>query len=92
MTVASAMARGGAFHGEQAVFSYQEEERYPLVQHPVLIISGTGDVLHPRLDNVKGLFPRSKTMVFPDVDAFATLEKPEEFARAVLDFLKNPGI
>jgi len=51
-----------------------------------------GDVLYPRLDNVKALFPRSRTMVIDDVDAFATLEKPEEFARAVLDFLKNPGI
>ena len=92
VAVASAMARGGAFHGEQTIFRYQEEERFPLVQQPVLIISGTQDVFHPRLDNVKGLFPRSRTMVINDVDAFATLEKPEEFARAVLDFLKNPGI
>ena len=86
------MARGGAFHGEHTIFRYQEEERYPLVQHPVLIISGTQDVFHPRLDNVKGLFPRGKTMVIDDVDGFATLEKPAEFARAVLDFLKNPGV
>ena len=38
---AMVMARGGAFHGEQAVFRYSEEERLPLVTSPTLLMSGT---------------------------------------------------
>ena len=92
VVMAGLMARGGVFHGEHAVFGYDEEKRFPLVKNPTLIISGTEDVFHPRLDMVKGLFLRSRTVFIEAVDGFATLEKPEELAQAALDFLSNPGI
>lgn len=91
VVMAALMARGGAFHGEHAVFRYEEETRFPLVTCPTLIISGTEDVFHPRLDTVRNLFFRCKTVVMEEVDGLATLEKPEKFAQVALDFLSGPG-
>jgi len=92
VVTAGVMARGGTFHGEHAVFRYEEEARFPLVTCPTLIISGTEDVFHPRLDMVKNHFSRSKAVVIEEVDGLALLEKPEKFAQVALDFLTHPDI
>ncbi len=89
VVVAAAMARGGAFHAEHALFKYDEQKVWPLVKAPTLIISGTDDVFHARLEEMKGKIPGSKIAVMDGVDGFVTLEKPDEFARLALDFLRG---
>ena len=85
---AMAMARGGAFHGEQAVFRYNEEERLPLVTSPTLLMSGTKEeFFRQRVDRVRDLIPDCSVRVVEGTSSYAALEQPEEFAQAVLGFL-----
>ena len=92
VTIASAMATGGAFHGQHAAFLHNTKERLPLIKSPALLISGSEDKLHSRHEAVKSLIPQCQVKIIEGIDDFGVLEKPDEFAQAVLDFLKNPGI
>ena len=88
-TAASALLAGtDMYAGERAVFSYQEELRLPLVKTRTLLISGTEDFFHPRLEIVKGLIPDCTTRIIEGGDAQVTLRMPKEFAQTILDFLK----
>jgi pimeloyl-ACP methyl ester carboxylesterase len=87
----AARASGGAFHGEHACFNYQEVDRISQVKHPVLLISGTGDVFHSRLEIACKLISNCRTMVVEEADLFVALEKPQELATAIIDFLEDPG-
>ena len=87
IVVASAMASGGAFHGEHTLFRYDEAARLPLIKCPVLLISGSDGLFHQRLETVRRLVPKYQMKIIEDVDGFASLEKPGEFAHAVLEFL-----
>ncbi|MBI2868550.1 MAG: alpha/beta hydrolase [Chloroflexi bacterium] len=89
VVLAAQMARGGAFHGEQAIFRYDEEKKYPQLKKPILIMSGTEDVFHIRMDALKRLIPHAEFRTIEQTDGFVTLEKPGEFAQAALDFLKK---
>ncbi|MGE5840913.1 MAG: alpha/beta fold hydrolase [Deltaproteobacteria bacterium] len=74
--------------GHRAVNSYHMEERLPLIKAPTLVLAGTDDPFsYPRMkplaDHIKG----SRTAeirggMVPMVD-----QMPEEFAKAVMDFL-----
>ncbi|MFC1865077.1 alpha/beta fold hydrolase, partial [Chloroflexota bacterium] len=88
--VAAAMASGGAYHGEQAFFRYDEEVRLPLIKSPTLIISPVEDILHQRLDIVSSLVSQCRTKIIQEAGNNIALEKPEELAQAILDFLENP--
>lgn len=89
VVVASAMAKGGAFHAEHAIFKYNEQKHWPLVKAPTLIISGTDDAFHARIEEIKGKIPGSRIAVMENVDGFVILERPDEFTRLALDFLKQ---
>ncbi len=78
--------------GHQAIFRCEMEKRLPLIKSPVLLMSGTKAPLFDRLEAAKSMIPRCKTKVFEDGTAFIMQERPQEFAQAVLDFLKNPGV
>lgn len=85
---AMAMASGGAFHGEQAVFRYNEEKRLPLVTRPTLLVSGTNEEFFmQRADHVRGLIPDCRVSVIDGTSSYAALEQPEKFAEEILSFL-----
>ncbi|MBI2869591.1 MAG: alpha/beta hydrolase [Chloroflexi bacterium] len=76
------------FAGEKTVFRYREEPRLPLVKTPTLLISGTKDVFHARLDVLERLMPDAAVTIIEGGDSQVLLRMPEEFTRAVLDFLE----
>lgn len=91
--VAMGMASGGAFHGEHAIFRFDEEARLPLVKAPTLLVTGTLErFFRHRLDATRKMLPRCRTQVIEGTSSFAALEKPAELARAALEFLTNPAI
>ena len=76
----------------QAVFRYESERRLPLIKSPTLLLSGSRDTFYDRLEATKSLIPRCRTMVIEGGGAFIALDMPEEFAQAIIDFMKNPGV
>ncbi|MBI2869367.1 MAG: alpha/beta hydrolase [Chloroflexi bacterium] len=64
----------------------------PRLKCPTLLITSPGDPFYYRLEAVRRLIPRCRTAIIDDVDGFPALEKPEEFARLVLEFLESPGV
>ncbi|MBI2869678.1 MAG: alpha/beta hydrolase [Chloroflexi bacterium] len=87
VTTAAMMASGGPFHGEVACFKYNEEERFPRVKAPVLLVMGKEDVFLYRLETLLQQIKGSRSLVLEEADGFGLLEKPAEFAQATLDFL-----
>ena len=74
--------------GHYAVFRYDEKERLSKLTCPTLLIYGSKDTFISRLEPTQALVPHSQTKVIEGADALIALEKPEEFARSILDFLK----
>jgi len=74
--------------GHRAVNTYRMEERVPLIKAPTLVLAGTEDPFsYPRMKPLSEHIPGSKTAeiqggMVPMVD-----QMPEEFAKAVMDFL-----
>lgn len=73
-----------------AVFAYGIEPRLSLIKSPTLLISATGDTFYKRLEAIHKLIPQSTTRII-EGDSLITLTKPDKFAQAILEFLKNPG-
>ena len=67
------------------------ETRLGSIQAPVLIVRGDNDspVYSAMTDKISKAIKQSKTVVIPGGTHFLQLEKPEEFDRAVLSFLKQ---
>jgi len=76
----------------KAAARYDIQPCLPLIKSPTLLISGRRDVFLDRLEATRSLIPRCKTQVIEDASLFICFEKPDEFAQAILDFMKNPGV
>ena len=67
------------------------QQRMSLIKSPTLLMAGSNDFYYlDELESTKSLIPRCQTRVVEGVGQFPGVEKPEEFAQAILDFLKNP--
>ncbi len=76
--------------GHIALFSYDMASRLPKIKHSTLLIEGEGDHWSERLDAAKALIPKTQTKIIQGQGHVLTWEKPEEFARAIRDFLEAP--
>jgi len=93
----SIVAVGGVLAGPRgeeahhAVFRYDIEPRLRALKCPVLLVSGTRDTFHPRLEATRAVVPGCKVSVIEGGDPLIALTHPQDFARAILDFLgSNP--
>jgi len=80
------------YDAHPAVEHYDIKPRLRLIKSPTLLISGSRDFFLERLEATKNLIPRCKTQIIDSGGALMCLEKPDEFAQVILDFLKNPGV
>ena len=78
--------------GHRALYSYDIQERLPLIKSPTLLIYGSQDAYYDRRELTGNLVPRCKIKIIEGVHSLAMYEKPEEYSRAILEFLENPGI
>ncbi|MFC1930222.1 alpha/beta fold hydrolase, partial [Chloroflexota bacterium] len=92
MFVAHMMAGPRLHDAHYAAFRYEKGVKLPLVKSPTLLIYGREDQFCRKLEAVRDLIPRCKTRVFEKASSGIPLEKPEELAEAVFDFLSNPGV
>ena len=85
-------ARTRPYDAHFAVVRYDVKPRLRLIKSPTLLTGGSEDVFVNQLESTKSLIPRCRTMVIEGGGFFVCFEKPREFAQAILDFLKNPGV
>jgi len=78
--------------GHRALYSYDIQERLPLIKSPTLLIYGSQDDYYNRRELTKNLIPRCKIKIIEGAHSLAMYEKPEEYSQAILEFLENPGI
>ena len=77
--------------GHRAVNIYRMEERAPLIKAPTLVLAGTDDPFsYPRMKPLSEHIPGSKTAEIPGGRVPMVDQMPEEFAKAVMDFLDSP--
>ena len=75
-----------------AVLRHYITERLPLVQVPTLFLAAEHDPMRVFLEGHRALLPAStpsEAVVIKDAGAFAAIEKPEEFAQIVMDYLAS---
>ena len=75
-----------------AAFRYNKAPKLPLIKSPTLAIAGTEDLFIQKQETVASLIPRCKTEIIQGAGNICALEKPDEVANAILDFLENPGV
>jgi pimeloyl-ACP methyl ester carboxylesterase len=69
--------------------NYDVKRRFPLINCSTLVLSGTLDPFYPVAQKVKILLPRGKITFIADGSIYVTRVMPEEYARAVLNFLNT---
>jgi len=80
------------YEARNALARYNIKPRLPLVKSPTLLISGSEDMFLDQLEATKSLIPRCKTQIIEGAGELICFEKPDEFAQAILDFMKNLGV
>ncbi|MBW2334449.1 MAG: alpha/beta hydrolase [Deltaproteobacteria bacterium] len=69
---------------------YNIKPRLPLIKSRTLALSGSDDFFIDELEAIKKAIPRCQTKVIEGTGSALCLEKPEEFASVILEFLGNP--
>jgi pimeloyl-ACP methyl ester carboxylesterase len=93
MVLGYLMAEERAEDAHLSVMRYNIEERLPLIKSPTLLVTGgSSDKYHGGLETLAKLIPLNRTRIIEGGGGYMPLEKPQEFAQAILDFLNNPGI
>jgi len=69
---------------------YNIQPRLGLIQSPTLLVSGSADWFLDELESTKTLLPRCRTRVIPGYGLFPSVENPQGFAQAILNFLEDP--
>lgn len=79
-----------SYNIHEAVFKHDIDPRLRMVGCPTLLLSGSEDVFYDKLEPISRLIPRSRTQVIDGAGGYICLQKPKEFAEAIVDFLKDP--
>ena len=83
--------RAGPRYTEAALasFSYDAEAQLSKIKAPTLAMTGDLDAAYESLEKVRRLIPHCKSKVFYGSADAVNYEKPEEFARAISDFISE---
>ncbi len=78
--------------GHKAMYAYDTPSKLPLTKSPTLLVYGAQDPFYKKVESTRSLIPRCRVTVIEGAHNLAMWEKPQEFARGVLEFLKAPGV
>jgi len=76
----------------EALYSYDTEQRLPLIKCPTLLIYGTGDSFYNRLEATRKLISRCRIKIIEDSCNVPAWEKPFELSQAITQFLEDPVV
>ena len=77
----------------KGVLGHHISQRLPLLKVPTLFMAGEHDYMRPHMERHRSLLPQGtagETAVIQGAGDFAALERPEEFARIVMEYLAKP--
>lgn len=77
----------------KCVLRHHISQRLPLLKVPTLFMAGEHDYMRPHMERHLSLLPPDtpvETAVIEGAGDFAALERPQEFARIVMDYLVKP--
>jgi pimeloyl-ACP methyl ester carboxylesterase len=92
LLVASLQAGPRLHDAHHAAFAYRKELKLPLIRCPVLVMAGSEDMFFSKVDSVSRLIPGSVTRIIEGAGNEPALEKPTEFAQAILDFFQSAPV
>jgi pimeloyl-ACP methyl ester carboxylesterase len=75
------------YDAHHAIARYDVIQRLPSIQCPTVALSGSYDIFIDDLEKVGKAIPECKTKVIEGAGVAICLEKPEEFAATILEFL-----
>jgi pimeloyl-ACP methyl ester carboxylesterase len=90
VVMAALYAMGNSPDIAKAMQRHHVTERLPLLEVPTLFLAGEHDHMRVHLDRHRSFVPSTtptELAIIEGAGAFAALEKPQEFARVVMDYL-----
>jgi len=63
-----------------------------MIKNPTLLINGDSGYVYQELDHATKLISKCRPQVIKNQQWFPGMENHEEFAAAILDFFRNPGV
>ena len=75
------------------VLRHHISQRLPLLKVPTMFLAGEHDYMRPHMERHRSLLPPGTpgdTAIIQGAGDFAALERPEEFARIVVEYLARP--
>jgi len=75
-----------------AVFQHDIDSRLRMIKSPTLLVSGSEDPFYDKLEVVSKLIPQCQVKVIEGGGGYICLERPKDFAEAIIDFLKDPKL
>jgi pimeloyl-ACP methyl ester carboxylesterase len=88
--VQALIGRGAFWYGHHAAYSYRQAETLPRVTQPTLILTNTGDMIHPHALRARALRPDFAYAALEGGGIDIVDEQPEAWADAVAVFLTRP--
>lgn len=85
------VGRGAFWHGHNAAYMYDQEERLALLTQPTLILTNTGDMIYPQAVRAHELFPQFAFTALEGGGVDIVDQQPEAWAEAVAAFLRGAG-
>lgn len=81
--------------GEEAhwtAIAYDSQKRFPLISCPTLILTATYDPFYWGAEKVMRSIPKSKLTIIENGPIYVDRVMPQEFAKAITDFLENKSV
>lgn len=91
-TVARLLAGSSGVMYYRAAARYDNTDRLGLITQPTLLLSGAGDYFVRNVEEVKERTRRSRIIMIEGADLYASHTHPQEYADAIVDFLRNPQV
>lgn len=83
--------RGPFWYGHHAAYTYQQDERLPLVSQRTLLLSNTGDMIAPHVERARAVRSDFHVTMLEGGGIDIVDQQPEAWADAVAAFLNGPG-
>ena len=80
------------YDAHHAIVRYNIIPRLPLIKCPTLVLSGSNDLFIDDIETINKAMPECQTKVIEGAGTAICLEKPEEFASTILEFMVNTKV
>lgn len=91
-TIAKLLCGPSGVRYYRAVASYDNTDKVGLIAQPTLLLSGKNEYYVRNIYEVQKRIPRSRIVLIEGGELYVSHTHAQQYADAVLDFLRNPGV